>query len=76
MDEFDLDAASQKVVQAAYGRICEDVRRRAKANAIYASIVSRAYERLVESMEPEEAMRGAIERAEEVVRVWEKVVSQ
>lgn len=52
----------------------EHERRELQAIALYASIVSRAYERLVESQEPEEAMRGAIEKAEEVVRVWEKVV--
>jgi hypothetical protein len=45
-----------------------------QANAIYAHVVARAYERNVEHAEPEEAMRAAIERAEEVVRVWREVV--
>jgi hypothetical protein len=52
------------------------LRQEAQANAIYANVVARAYERNVEHAEPEEAMRAAIERAEEVVRVWREVVKQ
>jgi hypothetical protein len=52
------------------------IRQEAQANAIYAHVVVRAYEKLVEDWDPEDAMPKAIERAEEVVRVWREVVKQ
>jgi hypothetical protein len=50
------------------------IRQEAQANAIYANVVARAYEKLVEDWDPEDAMPKAIERAEEVVKVWREVV--
>jgi len=90
MGDNERDDLSKQAVAAVYGVYgvtnqgpeidIGGMRKRAiqdeQANAIYANVVARAYEKLVEEMYPCEAMPKAIERAEEVVRVWREVVKQ